>query len=58
MFYKPVSIINYWHIGYIKEFKCEIHKFDKMMNSLQVINYEDKGIMYLDMDCIMEIEWN
>lgn len=55
MFYNPVSIINYWHIGYIKEFKCEIHKFDKMMNSLQVINYEDKGIMYLDMDCIMEI---
>lgn len=44
--------MNYWHI---KEFKCEIHKFDKMMNSLQVINYEDKGIMYLDMDCIMEI---
>lgn len=55
MFYNPVSIINYWHIGHIKEFKCEIHKFDKMMNSLQVINYEDKDIMYLDMDCIMEI---
>ena len=56
MFYNPVSTIKYWHNGYIKELKCEIHKFDKMMNSLQVINYEDKGIMYLDMDCIMEIE--
>ncbi|WP_436859909.1 YolD-like family protein [Mammaliicoccus lentus] len=56
MFYNPVSTIKYWHNGYIKYLKCEIHKFDKQLNMLQVINEENKQVMYLDMDCIMEIE--
>ncbi len=40
----------------MKSLKCEIHKFDEMMNMLQVINKENKQIMYLDIKCIMEIE--
>ncbi|WP_147640601.1 MULTISPECIES: YolD-like family protein [Mammaliicoccus] len=56
MFYNPVSTIKYWHNGYIKYLKCEIHKFDKQLNMLHVINEENKQVMYLNMDCIMEIE--
>nr|WP_315296548.1 YolD-like family protein [Mammaliicoccus lentus] len=56
MFYNPFSTIKYWHNGYMKKIKCEIHKFDKQLNILQVINEEDKQVMYLNMDCIMNIE--
>lgn len=56
MFYNPVAHIKYWHNGYMKEVKCEIHKFNSELNMLQVVNNENKQIMYLDMDCIMEIK--
>lgn len=56
IFYNPNCEIKYWHNGYIKQVKCEIHKFNSEINMLQVINQENQQVMYLDMDCILGIE--
>nr|WP_263313951.1 YolD-like family protein [Mammaliicoccus sp. Marseille-Q6498] len=56
IFYQPNCQIKYWHDGYVQQLKCEIHKFNSEKNTLEIVNQDNKQLMYLDMDCILEIE--